>query len=159
MQQQLLPNPKMNASGLHIVLKLLRDVLGVRAVRRSTAAYERRRDHGRCSWRIASMFSGRTALWCLYLAGVIALFVVTFINYVVEGFFSTLSGMLLTWAFLSFDLLCIAGLYAYLRSLVLFAESIWRILVVLLGIRLSFSADNSQHSAIAALTLFSPCNL
>ena len=80
------------------------------------------------------------ALWCLYLAGVIALFVVTFINYVVEGFFRTLSLMLLTWAFLSFDLLCIAGLYAYLRSLVLFAESIWQILVVLLGIRLSFSA-------------------
>src|SRR5215204_228562 len=81
-----------HASGLQIVLKLLRDVLSVRAVRRSTAAYERRRDHGWCSWRIASMFSGRTALWCLYLAGVIALFVVTFINYVVEGFFSTLSG-------------------------------------------------------------------
>jgi hypothetical protein len=58
------------------------------------------------------MFSGRTALWCLYLAGLFALFVVTFINYVVEGFFSRLSGMLLTWAFLSFDLLCIAGLYA-----------------------------------------------
>ncbi len=109
------------------------------------------------------MFSGRTGLWCLYLAGLIALFVVTFINYVVEGFFSTLSGMLLTWVFLSFDLLCIAGLYAYLRSLVLFAESIWRILVVLLGIRLSFSAPlflpqlrpwegtTEQHVALFAL--------
>ena len=83
------------------------------------------------------MFSGRIALWCLYLAGVIALFVVAFINYVVEGFFSTLSRMLFAWAFLSFDCLCIARLYAYLRSLVLFAESVWQILVVLLGIRLS----------------------
>jgi hypothetical protein len=82
--------------------------------------------------------SRRTLFWWLYLAGLLAHFAVTTINYVVEGFFSTLWGMLVTWAFLSFDLLCMAGLYAYLRSLPVFTNGLWRVLVLLLAVRVTF---------------------
>jgi hypothetical protein len=79
-----------------------------------------------------------TMLWWLYLLGLLALFGITLLNYVVEGFFSTLWGMLVTWAFLSFDLLCMAGLYAYVKSLALFTKTFWRMIVVLLTLRVSF---------------------
>jgi hypothetical protein len=78
-----------------------------------------------------------TTLWWLYLAGLIALLGITTVNYVVEGFFSTLWGMFVTWAFLSFDVLCMAGLYAYVKSLPVFTKVFWRILVVLLAARVS----------------------
>jgi hypothetical protein len=88
-------------------------------------------------YRMAVPENRFTTLWWLYLAGLVALFGITLINYVVEGFFGTLGGMLVTWAFLSFDLLCMAGLYAYVKSLPLFIKTFWRILVVLLAFRVS----------------------
>ena len=78
-----------------------------------------------------------STFWWLYLAGLIALFGITFINYIVEGFFSTFWGMLVTWAFLTFDVLCLAGLYAYVKSIALFTKTFWRILAVFLALRIS----------------------
>src|SRR5215204_440193 len=87
---------------------------------------------------MAMLQSRSTNLWWLYLAVLIALFGITLANYVVEGFFSTLWGVVVTWAFLSFDLLCIAGLYGYVKSLALFTKTFWPILVVLLSLRVFF---------------------
>jgi hypothetical protein len=104
-------------------------------------------------------------LWWLYLAGLVALFGITLFNYVLEGFFSTFLGMVVTWAFLSFDLLCMAGLYAYVKSLALFTKTFWRTLVVLLALRISLLVplfavqlrpwDGTSEQYVAIFTLVS----
>lgn len=108
-------------------------------------------------WRRPNM------LWWGYFALYIVLFCVTFLNFIAEGHFQSFGGTLLSAALLVFDALCLAGLYAYIRSVALFAPPFWRIMLALLSVRilvggglLAFSlwpweAGPEQYVALAGL--------
>jgi hypothetical protein len=80
-------------------------------------------------------------LWWGYLALFMALFAVTFVNYVAEGFFQSFGAMLVSWALLSADAVCIAGLYAYIRQTALFAPAFWVAVLTVVVARMGISAS------------------
>lgn len=81
-------------------------------------------------WRRPNM------LWWGYLALYIVLFCITFLSFIAEGHFQSFGGALLSAALLVFDALCIAGLFAYIRSAALFTPPFWRIMLVLLSVKI-----------------------
>jgi hypothetical protein len=102
-------------------------------------------------------------LWWGYLAVYIVLFGMTFLNFIAEGHFRSFDGALLSAGFLIFDVLCIAGLYGYIRSEPLFTPFFWRMMLVLLFVRiliaggllvlnlLPWEAHPEQYVALAGL--------
>jgi hypothetical protein len=79
----------------------------------------------------------RSALWWVYFACLVLLFGISFMNYVRDGFFASFASMLISCWILSFDLICLAGLYAYIRSTALFVRRFWKVVVVVLVARVS----------------------
>src|SRR5262245_2529935 len=71
-------------------------------------------------------------LWWFYLALSITLFGIGFASMVMEDFFASLGGALFGWAQSSADAVCIAGLYAYVRSIPLFEPGFWKVMLFLL---------------------------
>lgn len=87
-------------------------------------------------------------LWWGYFALIVVLFVVTSVNFAVAGFHDSFGGMLTSAALLTHDALCIAGLYAFIRSVPLFAPAFWRIVLTLLLARIFLSASILAPSLI-----------
>jgi hypothetical protein len=80
-------------------------------------------------------------LWWGYFVTIVVLFGVTLVSFVMTGLFDSLPAMLLSWAILSFDIICIAGLYSYIRSTPLFVAGFWRVVLVLLLAKAVVSAS------------------
>ena len=101
--------------------------------------------------------------WWFYFALYVVLFVGTFANYVSEGAFQSFGGALLSAILLSFDVICIAGLYAYIQSRALFRPAFWGIMLGLLFARIlvaggvlafnliPWEADREQYVALAGM--------
>jgi hypothetical protein len=73
----------------------------------------------------------------------VALFCITFVNFVLEGLFESFGAAFLSWRILSSDAVSIIGLYAYLRSTPVFkpAFAFWRVMLMLLVARMFVSAS------------------
>lgn len=113
----------------------------------------------------------RHGIWWAYFALALVMFGLSLVQFVVSDSFATLRMTLLSAALLSHDAICIAGLYAFIRSLPLFAPAVWRIMLTLMIARalvaISFLAPslspwdyNSEHlvalAALAGLLLWAP---
>jgi hypothetical protein len=80
-------------------------------------------------------------LWWVYLILFVALFGVTLVNHIAEGFFRSFGAALPSGALLSVDAICIAGLYAYIRSTALFVPAFWRFMLALLLAKIFVAAS------------------
>lgn len=111
----------------------------------------------------SSQHRRRHIAWWSYFALYIVLFAVTFANYVSEGAFQSFGGALLSAALLSFDMICIAGLYAYIQSIAVFRPAFWGTVLGLLFARIvvaggflafnliPWEADHEQYVALVGL--------
>jgi hypothetical protein len=79
-------------------------------------------------------------LWWGYFGTIVALFGLTLVNFIGMGLFDSIAATLVSWATLSFDIVCIAGLYGYIRSMPLFVPGFWRVMVALLLAKVLLSA-------------------
>jgi hypothetical protein len=80
-------------------------------------------------------------LWWAYIALLVVMFVLGFAAFFADGFFTALGPTLVSAALLSHNVVCIAGLYAYLRGIPLFAPMVWRIMLTVLIAHLFYSAS------------------
>jgi hypothetical protein len=62
----------------------------------------------------------RQTVWWTYFAIISTLFGISFVNYVMGGFFATFASTIVTWLIVSFDVICLAGLFAYIRPTAVF---------------------------------------
>jgi hypothetical protein len=74
----------------------------------------------------------RSILWWGYFGTIVVLFGLTLVSFALTGFFDSIAATVLSLATLSFDLICIAGLYSYIRSPPLAVPAFWRVMLTLL---------------------------
>lgn len=85
--------------------------------------------------------AGMRFFWWVYFGLLVVMFISGILTFAADGFFSTLPATFLTALLLVHEALCIAGLYAYLRGVPLFAAGWWRLMLTLLLARIFVSAS------------------
>lgn len=105
-------------------------------------------------------------LWWGYFALLVVLFGVGLFTFAAAGVFDSFTPLLLTAITSGFDLICIVGLYGYIRSIPLLAAAFWRVMLLLLlakflvttGVFISnlFPWDNTHEQHVALAGLLSP---